>query len=174
MSEAVARKLEAEDRPAQRLVQLLSVEAVGDDEAEEAQSLSLAMIDTTAKWIEADIPNAEVAAGKVRGWWLKQVRDLWDGEEAEEFEWRWEVAFAKARAGLRTTEDFGAKLDASIAKAPALRIPRLALTSGASPKVAEKRGQEPERPRTVGPEPEAEEVEAKATPEEPRKPAWRS
>jgi putative DNA primase/helicase len=91
----------AESGPA---TQLLALYAEGTDEAVGfAAKLTLAMIAETAVWPKA-------AAEKVRGWWVKQVRELWDEEDAEEFDWRW----AEARQTQARRQDFKAQLAARI------------------------------------------------------------
>lgn len=93
MSEAVAPKLnEAEVGAATALVALIE-EADGAGIAK----LTLEMIKETAEWVEQRLPNSEKAGGLVRGWWLNRIRQGWDGEVADEFERRWEDAFAKAQ-----------------------------------------------------------------------------
>ena len=96
MSEAAgARVAQAELGPATKLIALY---ADGSDEAVVAAGkLTLGMIAETATWFDGKgDPRAPEAAEKVRAWWLNQVR-IADGEDAEELEERWAIAFAKAK-----------------------------------------------------------------------------
>jgi hypothetical protein len=104
MTEVVKLEAGQEAGPAASLLRLIA-------EADEAgiAKATLGMIEETAAWIEDGLRYA-VAGETVRVWWLHQVREGWDGEDADEFGDRWDEAFAKARkAGI------GAKLDAAIA-----------------------------------------------------------
>lgn len=97
MSEAAKVAQAAEVGPATRLVALY---ADGSDEAVVAAGkLSLEMIAETATWLDGKAhPQGPVVAEKVRSWWLKRVRIGADGEDAEELEQRWAIAFEKAKA----------------------------------------------------------------------------
>jgi hypothetical protein len=88
--------------------QLVALYADGSDDAVVAAGkLTLEMIAETATWFDGKgDPRAPEAAEKVRAWWLNQVR-IADGEDAEELEERWAIAFAKAK---------GAKPEPEVAK----------------------------------------------------------
>jgi hypothetical protein len=78
---------------------LLALHADGSDAAiAEAEKLTLGMISETASWLEMGDAETDRAAEMVRLWWIAHVREGIGGEEAEEFDQRWAVAFREAEA----------------------------------------------------------------------------
>jgi hypothetical protein len=158
MSEALANIKTFEGDGAEPASQLLALYEAGDEVG--ANKLTLTMIGETAEWIELDLPNAELAGERVRAWWLKQVRTYGDGEDADELEGRWDVAFEKVKAEPPTV-DFGTKLDAALAK-QLLQGPEQKVEAEPEPKA---NGTDAERvmlPAVVPPPP----------PLQPPKPTW--
>jgi hypothetical protein len=144
MSEALSTKQAFDRDEAEPALKLLALYEAGDEVG--ANKVTLAMIGETAEWIKLDLANAELAGQRVRAWWLKQVQTYGDGDDAEEFEDRWDIAFEKAKTEQRTTE--GTKLDAIIAE-----------TTEEPEPAGEPEADGPELEARAGPEREAEYVE---------------